>query len=150
MISRAVAPRVAALQEMQSEWMQPVLEQLRISAATFQLLTTVFAGDGQLSQAELGRRLGLAPATISEAIAAQVKAGILTQGSSDTDGRVRTVQLTSRGQELVVAIRDRLQAGEAELERLMGVQDYEDLGRLLDKAMRAWENLLISVEENAS
>ena len=59
MAKTLIGTRIAAIYELQAEWMEPKLTELGISWATFQLLTTVAnAGDGA-SQIEVARRLGL-------------------------------------------------------------------------------------------
>ena len=56
-------------------------------------LLDLLVADGELTQAEIARRSGLAPATVSNIVRELVDAGVLVAATDDTGGRRRSVRL---------------------------------------------------------
>jgi DNA-binding MarR family transcriptional regulator len=87
----------ATLTEIVSEALAPVLAEQGLTQSAFDLLTTIRAGGGTIPQAEIARRLGISPPTLSEAIRSLVAAGLVEQRGSGTDRRIKTLAITSVG-----------------------------------------------------
>jgi DNA-binding MarR family transcriptional regulator len=87
----------ATLTEIVSEALAPVLAEQGLTQSAFDLLTTIRAGGGTIPQAEIARRLGISPPTLSEAIRSLVAAGLVEQRGSGTDRRIKTLSITSVG-----------------------------------------------------
>lgn len=99
--------------------LEPGLKKLGVSWSSFQLLAAVHSSDGRVSQAELASRLGIAPATMTEAVQAQIKAGMVQQIPSEHDRRVKTLRLSPKGNRTFSQILQLLE--EAEMDMLKGV-----------------------------
>ena len=89
-----IIPRVAALNELQSAYLEPKLKKLGLSLNTFHLLMAVQNSGEKVSQIEIARRLGISPATLSETVASHLKKGLLEQVTSKKDRRVKFLRLT--------------------------------------------------------
>lgn len=101
MVDLLLTPRIAALYELQAALMEPELKRLGINWTTFQLLMSVRSQGGNVSQASVARNLGITPATLSEAVAVQVRKGLLKQQNDPADKRVRTLSLTPKAEKLM-------------------------------------------------
>lgn len=77
------------------------LDLIGISSATFDLLSAIHAADGRETQAQIGQRLGLSRATISEAITVAEKSGYVERVASSTDRRANTVRLSAAGHRII-------------------------------------------------
>lgn len=114
--------RVAALYELVNALLEPTLANHGITSSTFQLLSAVqAAGDGQ-TQRQIADRLGIAPASLSEALTSAEKAGLVERKPSASDKRARVLSLTKRGRQVLEAA----VAALGEIER----QAAQDLSRL--------------------
>jgi DNA-binding MarR family transcriptional regulator len=106
MASGDISSKIAAIHELQAALMEPGLKKLKISWTSFQLLMAVSSGGGKLSQATVSQRLGITPATLSEAVRVQVEKGWLKQIGSDTDRRVKYLATTQKAEKLLASIRE--------------------------------------------
>lgn len=104
MNSEEISAQVANLYDLQSMWLEPKLDELGITWATFQLLMAV-AGGKDVSQATIAERLGISPATLSESVVLHVKRGLLSQVPSSKDRRVKSLALTKDAERMVTKIR---------------------------------------------
>ncbi len=104
MNSEEISAQVANLYDLQSMWLEPKLDELGITWATFQLLMAV-AGGKDASQATIAERLGISPATLSESVVLHVKRGLLAQVASSKDRRVKSLVLTKDAERMVTKIR---------------------------------------------
>ncbi len=87
-------PRIAALYELQSAYLEPKLRKQGMSFSTFQLLACVSSAGGDATQNDIARRLGISAATLSETVQVHVRKGLLEQTVSETDRRVKVLRLT--------------------------------------------------------
>lgn len=110
-----LGPLVATLYELQSVYLEPKLKAVGIRWTTFQLLAAVLGAGDEASQAEIARRLGVAPATLSEAVHNHVRLGLLTQEAADGDRRKKILKLTALGKRKMSGVAVHVQ----ELERLL-------------------------------
>jgi DNA-binding MarR family transcriptional regulator len=94
--------------------LQPVLKEHGLTAAMFDLLSAIRAGDGNETQAEIGVRVGLSRATISEAVTALQKNELVIRTPSSTDARAVLLSLTGAGHRKVNAILSQMRQIESE------------------------------------
>jgi DNA-binding MarR family transcriptional regulator len=139
MSSRQLGARVATVYEFQSAILAPQLKTLGVAWSTFQLLTTIQASGDTTSQAEIARRLGLAPATLSESVQLHVKKGLIEQVRHPHDARVRALQLTDLGKALMKKIQAIVNANNRLLEEALTPEEATECARLLDKLIAAVE-----------
>lgn len=140
MAQEHLGSRIAALYELQSAHLDPRLRELGVSWASFQLLTAVYAADGQ-SQNQIAQRLGIKPATMSEAVFNHSQKGLMEQVVSSSDRRVKGLKLTPKGRKLVETIRESL--SESERAMVAGLSASE-----LRFAIEVFDKMLKSMEEN--
>jgi len=130
-----LTPRIAALYELQAALMEPELKRLGINWTTFQLLMSVRGQGGNVSQASVARNLGITPATLSEAVAVQVRKGFLKQQNDPADKRVRTLSLTAKAEKLMDQVTEVI--SEVEKITLQGIGNNTTSAgvKLLDKCI---------------
>lgn len=138
----SLASAAAALVELQTAYLEPVLERLGVGWSTFELLTAVWRTDGEVSQAEIARRLGVTPATLSESVAAHVERGLIEQVPSRTDRRRKALRLTSAGEQLVEAFGRALREAEEIMERGISERDARAAAETLRRAAANLERAL--------
>lgn len=142
----ALIPRIAALYELQTALIGPQLKRLGMTLATFQLLAAVHGSGSKSSQAEIARRLGISPATLSEAVHSAIKAGLLEQDVSSTDRRVKTLKLTNKASKKLAEVLTELQSIEKSVVKKLSGKDIRRMNEGLDHCIQTMENLLESKE----
>lgn len=130
-----ISTKVAAIYELQAALLEPGLKKMKISWTSFQLLMAVSQGGGKLSQAAVAQKLGITPATLSEAVRTHVEKGWLKQTGSETDRRVKSLMTTNKAEKLLTTIRDLV--AEAEESALKGMSKAEraSLAQALDQVV---------------
>lgn len=96
-----LSPRIAAIYDLQAALSEPGMKALGLSWTSFQLLSAVHSAGGSASQAEVARRLGVSPATLSESVSAHVAKGLLQRADSAADKRVKNLELTAEARRLL-------------------------------------------------
>lgn len=137
-----IGARVATLYELQSAWLEPRLLEIDVRWTTFQLLATVIGAGDAASQAEVARRLGLAPATMSETVANHVAAGMIEQVPSPNDRRVKVLRLTSKGQTLMIRVRELVEECESVMSKKIKSGDAATAAKVIDKMIATLESEL--------
>ncbi len=89
--------QASLLAELAMMSIQPVLKDQGITMSMFDLLGGVRGCGKKATQAEIARRLGISPVSLSETIATALKKGLVEQMASARDGRVKLLRLTSEG-----------------------------------------------------
>lgn len=135
-----IGPRIAAVYELQSAWLEPKLKSLGMTWSTFQLLTTVHGAGKRASQVEVARRLGVTPATLSESVYAHVERGLLEQVNSSRDRRVKLLQLTDRSKSMMRQIKRLVAESESVIARGLSETEGDKLAKLLDKVLANLES----------
>lgn len=97
--------RIAVISDLQGRLLDPILAHVGLTLSSFQLLAAAHSAKGQVPQAEIADRLGVSPGTLSEAVAEQVKNGLLTQEALPKDKRARTLVLTQTGEAKIKQVR---------------------------------------------
>lgn len=95
---------------------------------------TVISRHPGISQKELGERLGIQPASVSELLMKLERKGLILRQKGEQDRRSIHVQLTAEGQALLAEpeeVSDPFQG--------LSAQEQEQLRCLLEKLLRDWE-----------
>lgn len=108
--------RIAVIADLQGRLLGPILNHSGLTFSSFQLLAAAHAAKGQVPQAEIATRLGISPGTLSEAVAEQVRLGLLTQEPLPKDKRARTLVLTPQGEAKIKQVRRMIDKVHASLE----------------------------------
>ena len=117
--------------------MRPAIIDQGLTSASFDLLSAVWAADGRETQAEIGKRLGLSRATISEAITSLVSAGFVLRRPSDIDSRAVNLELTPAGHKKVKSVLGEMKRIESELEGKIGSRETDSASKTLRKVLNA-------------
>lgn len=141
MESEPLSIKIGILYDLQTNYLEPRLRKLGIGWGTFQLLAAVQAAGKGASQAEIARRLGITPATLSEAVFANVKKGYLEQNVDESDRRVRTLALTPQAKSILRKVTGEFEACEKAL--VEGLSD-----KALVAANEAIDNAIKNLQQN--
>ena len=109
-----------------------------ISTSVFELLSAVNAGQGRETQATIARRMGITPPSLTEAIQASVKRGLLEQVPSSTDARTKQVKLTVKGRTVFRRIVSQIESAEKHALSVLSDEEYAaalDAMRRLNRAL---------------
>lgn len=117
--------------------MRPAILSQGLTSASFDLLSAIWAADGRETQAQIGKRLGLSRATISEAVTSLVAAGYVTRRPSDMDSRAVNLELTPSGHKKVKAVLSEMKRIESELDGKIGAKETESASRTLRKILNS-------------
>lgn len=88
--------RLLVLNETISSILEPKFRKHGLTFGLFELLAATARAE-EVSQAEVARRLGIAPASLCEAVQSACRKGLIEQSPSPTDRRVKNLRLTARG-----------------------------------------------------
>ncbi len=117
--------------------MRPAILAQGLTSASFDLLSAIWAADGRETQAQIGKRLGLSRATISEAITSLEKNGFVTRRPSDVDSRAVNLELTPAGHKKVKAVLAEMKRIESELDGKIGAKETETASKTLRKILNS-------------
>ncbi|MBI1757233.1 MAG: MarR family transcriptional regulator [Fimbriimonas ginsengisoli] len=105
----SLSAQVTLLAELAAQSIEPELERQGLSFGMFELLSAVRAA-GNVPQAEIARRLGIRPPSLTEAVRHAVEAGLIEQVDAPRDLRSKYLRLTPRAnsllKDIVVAMND--------------------------------------------
>ena len=144
MPTELLGTRVATLYELQSAWLEPRLAELGVRWTTFQLLATVVGAGDEASQAEVARRIGVAPATLSESVQNHVKSGLIDQALSSHDKRLKVLRLTVKGRRLMGEIRTLVKRCEEVMSSPVKERESKICAKVLDQMIVSLEKDLES------
>ena len=117
--------------------MRPAIISQGLTSASFDLLSAIWTADGRETQAEIGKRLGLSRATISEAVTSLVANGYVTRRPSDTDSRAVSLELTPAGHKKVKAVMLEMKRIESDLDGKIGLKETESASKTLRKVLNS-------------
>ncbi len=140
MAQQLIGVRIAAIYDLQAEWLEPRLAELGVSWATFQLLTTVAGAGDEPSQIEVATELGVTAATLSESVQSHVERGLLKQSKSKSDKRVKVLSLTAKSRRTMLKIRDLVTRSEEAMVRGLLPQELSATATVLDRVRRNLES----------
>ncbi len=86
-----------------------------------------------MSQAELARSFGIERATMGAIVARAMDAGFVTRKDSSGDARRYSLSLTSRGEQMLVKLRQRIPEHEKQAAGRLTLGERQQLRALLDK-----------------
>ena len=138
----SLAAQAGLLVELMTSVLEPELRAAGISLSTFDLLSAVQAS-GSATQADVARRLGVTPPTLSESVRAAVQRGLLEQLADAADARLKRLRLTAEGERVLRLVL----AGVARAEESMlrGLDD-EDVATAREVLRLAIRNLARSLQ----
>lgn len=142
MADLAFSSRISALYELQAALIEPQLKAIGINWTTFQLLSAVHGAGDEASQAEVARRLGVTPATLSETVTAHEAKGLLKRSASSTDKRVKILQLTAKSAKMLDKVLTIVNDVEEKMLNGIGVAPRDAAGKTLDRCISNLEKAL--------
>ena len=116
---------------------RPAVVSQGLTSASFDLLSAIWAADGRETQAEIGKRLGLSRATISEAVTSLVQAGYVIRRPSEFDSRAVNLELTPNGHKKVKAVLAEMKRIQSELEGKVSVKEADNASKTLRKVLNS-------------
>jgi DNA-binding MarR family transcriptional regulator len=122
--------------------LDPVLERCELTHSGFALLSAVRASDGEETQADIGRRLGLSRATVSESVTELEKLGLLVRHASRTDKRAVILGLTATGQEKINVILTELREFEESILEQFSPLETAQAAKVLHKIVNLIESVV--------
>lgn len=140
-MSESLISLACQINDLISVALRPALDEQGITSASFAILSSVKAADGRETQAEIGRRLGLSRATVSEAVTALVVQDLVLRKPSAEDGRAVTLVLTGKGHQKVNAVMKRLEEAEAEVTARLMDREVTSTAKVLKKLIYGLERL---------
>ena len=142
MADLALSSRIAALYELQAALLEPQLKAIGINWTTFQLLSAVHGAGEEASQAEVARRLGVTPATLSETVTAHEAKGMLKRVPNAQDKRLKILQLTSKASKLLDKVLTVVNDVDQQMMRGIGVAPRDAAAKTLDRCIANLEKAL--------
>jgi DNA-binding MarR family transcriptional regulator len=112
-----LSAQAAVLSELIAAYLEDPLHRAGLNLGTFELLSAVRATHGQGTQVEIARRLGITPASLSEAVKAAAGKGLIEQVGAEEDRRAKRLQLTDKGAKLLQRVLDELRLAEQTMVR---------------------------------
>ncbi len=100
-LAGTVSGQAIVLAELMQLTLEPLLDAEKLSVATFDMLTAIQSGEGMATQAQVAGMLRVSAPTLSEAVKAAVEHGLVVQRDDPNDRRMRRLDLTARGKEIV-------------------------------------------------
>lgn len=116
---------------------RPAVVSQGLTSASFDLLSAIWAADGRETQAEIGKRLGLSRATISEAVTSLVQTGYVIRRPSEFDSRAVNLELTPNGHKKVKAVLAEMKRIQNELEGKISVKEADNASKTLRKVLNS-------------
>jgi len=97
----SLTAQAVLLNELLAAAMEPALQANGLKPGTFDLLSTIHAAGPDATQAEIARRLGIKPPSLTEALQGLRK--LVDQVASEKDNRVKHLKLTAEGRRALTA-----------------------------------------------
>ena len=143
-IQESLAAQAGLINELAMTAIEPTMRGEGLTPPMFGLLSAVKSAGPKAHQAELARRLGITPPTLTSAIQRAGAAGFLEQEAGKRDARTKVVKITPKGH---AALRKVLRAvAELDVMMLKGI-DSGDLATALDVLRKASMNLAVATSE---
>lgn len=113
---------------------EPVLRERGLGLGAFDLLAAVRAAEGRETQGQIASRLGIAPSSLTEAVASAVKKGMVEQLVVANNQRARRLMLTRDGEAVLDECLGRLRSFERSLRSKVGASAVDAAIETLRKA----------------
>jgi MarR family transcriptional regulator for hemolysin len=131
-----LSSQVSLLSELIAMRVEERMKESGLSISTFELLSAIRAGGSGETQAEVARRLGIRPASLSEAVRSAVEKGLLTQKSEKGDKRVKRLVLARKGERVLEGALGALAAAERDMVRGITSERLAQAREVLQMAAR--------------
>lgn len=135
-IKDTLSGQASLLSELVAQALEPALTDVGLTFSMFELLTTIRACGTEASQADVARRLGITPPSLTEAVRLAVKSGVVEQRPSKTDGRSKTLALTTVGTKKLQKTLEAVNQAEKTLVNGIKQQDLQTAVLVLKAASR--------------
>lgn len=135
-IRDTLSGQASLLAELTAQALEPTLVKLGLTFSTFELLTSIRAAGKNASQADVARRLGITPPSLTEAVRLAVKAGLIEQAASASDGRSKTLCVTSLGTQKLKEVLIAVNHAEKLMVKGIGTEDLQSAIAVLQQASR--------------
>jgi DNA-binding MarR family transcriptional regulator len=135
-ITESFAAQVSVLSELISACLEAELQPEGVGLSTFELLSAIHASAEPPTQAEVARRLGIAAASLSEAVKSASARGLVVQEDSPGDRRAKRLRLSPKGRKIVDVVLHRLNQLEESMLRGMARERVAGAAEVLRHATR--------------
>lgn len=102
-------------------------------------LLHMLAGEGDVSQGQMGRLSGVDPSRVTQMAKGLEKEGLIERSRDPKDNRVMRMRLTPEGKRVFDAASERRKAVKAKIRRVLSEEEEAELRRLLGKVVEALE-----------
>ncbi len=113
---------------------EPVLASEGLGIGSFDLLSAVRAAGGRETLAHIAARLGIVPSSLTEAVTAAEKKGLVERLTSSNDRRVRRLMLTERGEQLLDLCLNALEERESKIRSSLGASEVDAAIKTIQRA----------------
>jgi MarR family transcriptional regulator for hemolysin len=96
-LPETLSGQASLMAELMTMAIEPACAEAGITLGTFELLSTIRAAGPRSSQASIARRLGITPPSLTEALHAAVRNGLVEPVPHPRDSRSKIVRLTDKG-----------------------------------------------------
>lgn len=144
-IRESLSGQAGLLCELFTAALEPQLEDTGVSLGTFELLTAVHACGGTATQAEIARRLGITPPSLSESVKGAAARNLIEQHIDSADGRRKILRLTTTGRKAMHSIVKGVNIAET---RMVDGIESSQLAIVVDVLKRVNRNLAKIVEQD--
>lgn len=116
--------------------LESTLDRLGMTMSSFELLSAIRASGANPTQADIARRLGITPPSLTEAVRHATNAGLVAQTPSPSDKRAKCLGLTANGEKNLAEILERVNQIEKRLVQGLDVAQVKSAIELLKAANR--------------
>lgn len=113
---------------------EPILASEGLGIGSFDLLSAVRAAGGREPLAQVAARLGIVPSSLTEAVTAAERKGLLERLTSANDKRVRRLMLTDRGEQLLNNCLQALAERESKIRAAISTSEVDAAIRTIQRA----------------
>ena len=132
----SIIGRASLLSELAASHVEVILREYGLGFGAFDLLAAASAAAERASQADLARRLGIAPPSLSEMVQTLSRKGLIEQVSSSEDRRTKQIALTARGKEVFSKCLEAVAESDRVATQGIEAQELEIAVRVLQTAIR--------------
>src|SRR5947207_1625524 len=93
----SLSAQAGLLGELLTSAMEPHLQTVGLTLSTFELLSAVHSLKSTATQADVARRLGITPPSLSESVKGAIGQGYVVQESNPADARAKLLRITPKG-----------------------------------------------------
>ncbi len=130
----SLTAQVLLMGELLNAATEPALAAHGLKPATFDLLSTIHAAGPSATQAEIARRLGIKPPSLTEALRGLKH--LIEQVPSETDSRVKHLRITDRGKTALAAAVKAIESVSKAVTAGIGKEPLDQTVEVLRKANR--------------